>query len=268
MFSFSQLTNYKMVLIINEPSCGLQAFIALHTGNKQMPAFGATRFWRYASQEEAFQDSLRLAKFMSYKAALAGLPYGGAKGVIIDYPGINREKALKKYAEYVELLGGRFITGSDIGIAQQDVKNWKRLSQYFVGVKVDPVKYTVLGIISGILASLEFRFGSKDPSQKTFAIQGLGKIGSGILQSLYGKAKKIYVTDISKDVVSAIKVRFPKVQVVPVSKIFSVQVDVVVPCALYGAINPTTVKQLKCQIVAGGANNQLASDKMGFELAK
>ena len=146
--------NHKLVTFVNCKKTGLKAFISIHRGNNKCPAFGATRIWNYPNSTSALIDSLKLSKAMSHKAALAGLHCGGAKAIIMaDEKNINNKKdLLKSYADRVNYLGGHFITGADVGVSREDVKIMRRHSPYIVGVKVDPVRFTGLGIYYSIQA--------------------------------------------------------------------------------------------------------------------
>ncbi|MDP3901879.1 MAG: Glu/Leu/Phe/Val dehydrogenase dimerization domain-containing protein [bacterium] len=256
--------NHHKVVFLNDSNIGLKGFIGIHRKNKKFPSFGATRLWPYSSQLEAIKDVLRLSKLMSYKAAMAGLPYGGAKAVISG--SVPKSSALlKAYAERVNLLEGLFITGSDIGLTQADVKTMSRTSPFMVGSKIDPTEFTGLGLFYGLEAALREVFGEKDVTETNFAIAGLGKVGSEFLKLIYSdnSNQKIFVSDIDKDKVKSIEKRFPKVIAISPSKIHEQRVDVYSPCAMSGILNNKTIKELRCQIVLGGANNQLANDKAG-----
>jgi leucine dehydrogenase len=243
----------------------LRGFIAIHRGSNGQPAFGATRLWNYRSEKDALRDALRLSRGMSYKAALAGLPYGGAKGTIITDPKSNTERReiLKRYAQVVNKLKGNFITGTDVGLTNEDIALVKLESPFFVGVNVNPAYYTVEGLYTAIKHSVRQRFGSNTLTRRTFAIQGVGKIGCGILEKLYKQAKKIYIADINQNTVDLIAKRFKKVVVVSPKEILFQNVDVLCPCALGNVITGTVADQLNAKVVVGGANNQLQNAAAG-----
>jgi leucine dehydrogenase len=262
--SLPEYDNHIVVSTIFGRATELKAFIALHRKGKKHASFGATRMWSYASDVDALRDALRLAKLMSYKSAMAGLPYGGAKGIVFPPTHPNkRNLILKEYARHVNYLNGRFITGADAGVSQQDVKMMKKVSPFMVGVKSDPVEFTMLGVYYGIQICLQEVFGSDDLSNRTFAIQGLGKTGLELLKLIYPDAKKIYVTDINEKSISNARHLFPKIEVVSPTAIVSKRVDVFSPCALSHILNTETVPHIQASIVAGSANNQLASPEVG-----
>ncbi|KKQ41663.1 MAG: Glu/Leu/Phe/Val dehydrogenase dimerization region [Microgenomates group bacterium GW2011_GWC1_37_8] len=261
--------NHKLVTYINDNHTGLQGFIAIHRGNSKTPAFGATRIWKYSSSLEALTDAIRLARTMSFKAALAGLKCGGAKAVIIEAGQIgNRKELLKSYAEKVNFFGGHFITGADVGISQNDVRVLRRFSPYFVGVKADPVRFTGLGLLYAIQACVKEVFASESLDGRSFAIQGAGKIGQELLRLIYPYAKTVYITDINNTALKEVKEEFPKVKILPPFEIHKVKVDVFSPCALGDTLNKKSINELQCAIIAGGANNQLEDDSIAEKIHK
>lgn len=257
--------NHYKVIFLNNPKTGLKGFIAVHRKNKDVSSFGATRLWKYEDSLKGLRDALRLSRLMSYKAALAGLHCGGAKGVILMPKGLkDRKRLLLSYAKEVNSLNGDFITGTDVGLFQDDLRLMKTVSKFFVGINGNAAQSTALGIYYGIEASLEFLL----TQGKTFAIQGLGKVGESLLSLLYSKADKIYVSDIDISLCQKIKKQFPNVIVVKPSEIHKQKVDVFAPCALGSVINSKTVGELNCKIVAGGANSQLEDEDVGDILHK
>lgn len=272
-FNFEIARNFdghKDVTFVFDKKNKLKGFIAIHRGGFRLPSFGATRVWSYDSVFDALEDALKLSKVMSYKSALAGLPYGGAKAVLFNSFSSrkSRDLMLKTYSQHVNLFNGRFITGADVGISEADLKVMSSGSKFIVGLKVDPIKYTALGVFYGMQVALKEIFGSESVSNRTFAIQGLGKTGVGILKLIYTEASRIYVSDINAAVVKSIKEKFPKVEVVEPSEIHKQKVDVYAPCALSNAINRRTISSLHCKIIAGSANVQLEDSGMGEILSR
>lgn len=265
-----EFDNHKLVSFISDSKSGLRGFIAVHRGNNSRPSFGATRLWRYATEIAALRDALGLARTMSYKLAMAGLPYGGAKAVLLaPYNGVHKHVAfLKSYAERVNYLAGRFITGTDVGLNQRDLYIMRRASPYMVGMKGDVTRFTAFGILQGIKVSLKEVFGSDNLARRTFAIQGVGKVGGGLLKFLYPHAKRILIADIDREQVRAIVRAFPKVEVIKPSEIHRQEVDVFTPCAVSHSITRSKAHELACKIVAGGANSQLEDGKAGDILYK
>jgi len=264
-----EFDNHRIVAIIRDESADLLAYIAIHRGGLNKPAFGATRLWPYDSGFDALKDALTLSRVMTYKAAMAGLPYGGAKAVIVSPKnGTSRNALLKAYAERVNYLSNHFVTGADVGISPQDVKLMSTTCSNMVGIKCDPVKHTVHGVYSSILACVKEMYGSEKLSERTFAIQGLGKTGFGILELLYSQAKKIYVTDINIQQIKHVLTQFPNIEVVKLGDIYKQKVDVFSPCALSNTLNHKSISKLQCKIIVGSANSQLEDEEIGTLLHK
>lgn len=264
----SEFNNHQRVIRVNDPDSGLLGFVAIHHKRGNTPCLGATRLWNYESEEEALQDALRLSYRMTYKSALAGLPYGGAKATLmVTQKGLaDREKLFQSYAQVIDKLNGVFVTGADVGVSQSDLNTMCQNSQFIIGGNVPSGYYTALGVVQGIHAVLEEIYNSPDISERSFAIQGLGKTGLELLKLLYGKAGKIIVSDINKELLELIKKEFSEVVVVGLLEIHKQKVDVFCPCALSGVVNKETISQLQCKAIVGAANNQLESNSIGQQL--
>ncbi|PIR96156.1 MAG: hypothetical protein COT92_02470 [Candidatus Doudnabacteria bacterium CG10_big_fil_rev_8_21_14_0_10_42_18] len=267
--SFKEFDDHRMVSFISDSKRKLKGFISIHRGNTVIPSFGATRFVSYNNSNEALRDALRLSKLMSYKSALAGLKYGGAKGVIIlPQKAYSKTAILKAYCHSLNYLHGHFITGADVGLSGKDVRYMRKQSEFIVGVKVDPVKYTALGMLGALEVSLNEVFGSKSIKGRTFTIQGVGKIGGAMVELLYKEAKKIIVADVDKKRLTIIKKAFPKIILTTPQKIYTEKSDVFMPCALGHSLTSRTTAKLRSSIILGGANNQLANNTVGELLYK
>ncbi len=270
LLPLSEYNNHFMVVHLEDKKAKLDAYIAVHKRNKNLPSFGATRLWDYPSKKDGLRDALRLGRLMSYKSALAGLPYGGAKAVIVKPKGkFSREKLLRAYAEGLNELGGVFVTGTDVGLNVGDLEYMKKYTKYLVGYVANPEKATGLGVIKSLDVALLNVFKDKKYEKYSYAIQGVGKVGMEILKILInGGAKNIYIADIDKNRLKEIKKLYPFVKVAPVGEIHKQKVDVFCPCALSGALNDKSIKDLKCKIIVGSANNQLTDIEIGKELHK
>lgn len=247
-----------------------RGFIAIHRGNEKVSAFGATRYTEYENEDEAYKDALRLSRGMSYKSAFTKTAYAGGKGVIIkkkDHTPEDKKNFLIEYAEKINLLRGAFVTGSDVGISEKEVKLMGKHSSHIVGTKLDPTHYTGLGLNHALRGAVKHVFGEDDLSNRSIAIQGLGKIGCAILLHIIEEAKEVYVTDTDSERLVSLAKKYKKIKVVDPGDIFSTPVDIFAPCALAGALSPHTVQELKAKLVVGGANNQL-SDRSVSELLK
>ena len=272
-FDFENLEgfdNHKLVQFIFDEKTGLRGFIAIHKGSNRKPSLGATRLWKYKSEIDALRDALRLSKAMSLKSALAGLPYGGAKGVLILSPKIkkHRRQFFISYAKILNDLDGKFITGTDIGVEDRDVRTMRKYTPYVIGSKVEPAYYTAVGVYYGIQEALRHLFGSENIKGRSFAMQGVGKTGLHLLELVYPKTEKIFIADIDKKRTKKVKHHFPRIKVVSPSEIIKQKVDVFCPCAVGGVLNSKNTANLRCKIVAGSANNQLEEDYVDFLLHK
>ncbi len=265
-----EFDNHRLITFLYDTESDLRGYIAIHRGGISRPAFGATRLWYYNYEIEALRDTLKLSKMMSYKAALAGLRYGGGKGVIISSPTSlkNKNLLLKSYARRVNYLGGNFITGTDVGLNKRDLKLMLKETSFMVGVTANPEEFTALGLFYSIQACLREIFDSEEIEKRSFAIQGLGKVGVELLKLIYKDSAKIFIADIDEARVKAVKKMFPKVRTVRASEIHKQPVDVYSPCALSNSLNDKRIASLRCRIIVGSANNQLENDYIGELLYK
>lgn len=264
MFDSKYFNNHSGVISFYDDKSGLKSFVAIHNKYENIPSFGATRIWRYNDEKSAIDEAVRLSNLMSYKSALGGLPCGGAKAVIIDNFK-DKKLALKAYAQKVNILNGSFVTGADVGVSMQDVVGMKNISRYMVGTKVDPAKYTVDGMILALKVALKYKFKSENFS-RTYAIQGMGKIGYGFMERIYSEAQDICISDIDQSLLKNIVKDYPKVKIVDSKKITNVKADIFSPCALSDVINKNNISNLNFEIIIGGANCQLENNDLADDL--
>ena len=261
-------TNHEQVLVGRDAESGYRGIIAIHNTSLG-PAVGGTRFWNYASEEEALTDALRLSHGMTYKTALAGLPLGGGKSIIIgNNSTLNREALLRAHGRFVDTLKGRYITAEDVGTTPADMEIVRLETQYVAGLldrSGDPAPYTARGVFRAIQASTRFLWNTDDLSGLTVAIQGCGSVGYHLAKLLHEAGAKLIVTDVNRNSMSRVVNEFAAEAVQP-AEIFGVRADVFAPCALGGVINDRTIPELKVQIVAGSANNQLLEEEHGAAL--
>ncbi|HET7622421.1 MAG TPA: Glu/Leu/Phe/Val dehydrogenase [Gemmatimonadaceae bacterium] len=259
---------HEQLVLSSDPSVGYRGIIAIHSTTLG-PALGGTRFWSYASDEEAIIDALRLARGMTYKNAVAGLNLGGGKSVIIgDNRTPNREMIFRAHGRFVEGLGGRYITAEDVGTSTSDMEFVHMETDYVTGLagkSGDPSPVTAHGVFRTVQASAKFHWGSDDLSGKTVAVQGAGHVGYYLAKELHEAGARLIVTDIDSERVKRVADDFGARAVKP-DEIYGVQADIFSPCALGGIINDKTISQLKVEIVAGAANNQLLEERHGDEL--
>lgn len=261
-------TNHEQVLIGRDDASGYHGIIAVHS-TALGPAVGGTRFWHYDSEDEALTDALRLSHGMTYKSALAGLPLGGGKSIIISNNSPrDRTALLRSHGRFVDALKGRYITAEDVGTSPADMEIVRLETQYVAGLigrSGDPSPYTACGVFRAIQASNYFLWNTVDISGLTVAIQGCGNVGYHLAQLLHKEGVKLIVTDVNRENLSRVVDEFGAESVQP-NEIFSVHADVFAPCALGGVINDETIPELKVRIVAGSANNQLLEERHGAML--
>jgi leucine dehydrogenase len=259
---------HEQVVFCYEPSCGYKGIIAIHDTTLG-PALGGTRFWSYASDEEAVVDALRLARGMTYKAAVAGLNLGGGKSVIIgDNRTTRREAIFRAHGRFVESLGGRYITAEDVGTSVTDMDYVNMETEHVTGLpgtSGDPSPVTAFGVYRGIKAAAKEKYGSDDLDGKTVAVQGVGHVGYYLCKHLAAEGANLIVTDIDQERVRQVVQEFGA-EAVPTDAIYGVETDIYAPSALGATINDETIPQLKADIVAGAANNVLAEARHGDEL--
>ncbi len=269
-FKEMQARGHEQVLFSHDPSCGYFGIIAIHDTTLG-PALGGTRVWPYKSTEEALQDVLRLSRGMTYKSAVAGLNLGGGKAVIIADPKRpDRESLFRAHGRFVETLGGRYITAEDVGTSPMDMEFVRRETKHVAGLlnlSGDPSPVTGYGVYIGMKACAKQRWGKDSLAGKTVAVQGAGKVAYYLMKHLKEEGAKLIVTDIDQEKVKRAVEEFGA-QAVATDDIYGVKADIFAPCALGAIINDDTLKQLTVEIVAGGANNQLAESRHGIELEK
>ena len=262
-----QLTNtsHEKVLFARDMESGYRGIIAIHS-TALGPAVGGTRFWNYATEEEALTDALRLSRGMTYKTALAGLPFGGGKSIIIgDNKTSDREALFRAHGRFVDTLQGRYITAEDVGTSPADMEIVRLETRHVAGLNAlsgDPSPYTARGVFRAMQAAAKFLWSTNDLSGVTVALQGCGHVGYNLAKMLHAAGAKLVVTDVDDRSVSRVSEEFD-VEIVHPSEIFNVQSDIFAPCALGGVVNDETIPQLKARIIAGAANNQLLDERHG-----
>lgn len=263
--------DYGEVHLKRDAATGLQAIVAIHD-TRLGPALGGCRFIHYDTDEAALIDALRLARGMTHKAALAGLPLGGGKSVLIKPRGeFDREALFRSFGRFVNDLGGRYITAEDSGTSIEDMEFIRTETKHCTGGAInkggsgDPSPYTALGVRRGIEACVRHAMGRDTLAGVVVAIQGVGHVGYYLCKELHAMGAKLIVADIDASKTARAAAEFGAT-VVSLEQIFAVECDVFAPCALGSAINAKTLPQLRCKIVAGAANNQLAEATTGEAL--
>jgi leucine dehydrogenase len=264
---------HEQVLYGYDKVSGLRAIIAIHS-TALGPALGGTRFFPYQTEEEALEDVLRLSWGMTYKAAAAGLDLGGGKAVIMGDPRTDKsERLLRAYGRIVDSLRGRYITAEDVGTTTRDLDIVRRETRWALGNSVaeggagDPSPMTARGLFAAAKAVAEFLWGDSDLAGRRFAVQGVGKVGSALVQLLVEARAEVIISDAYD---SAIKTAVDTygVKSVEVGEIHTVDADFYSPCALGAGLNEKTIPELNCQAIVGSANNQLATDEDAERIAE
>jgi leucine dehydrogenase len=266
-------TGHEEVIFCHNKDAGLKAIIAIHN-SVLGPALGGLRMWPYATEQDALNDVLRLSRGMTYKAAVSGLNLGGGKGVIIGDPSKDKSEALfRAFGRFVNSLNGRYITAEDVGIDVNDMEYVFRETEFVTGVHQvhggsgDPSPFTAYGTLQGLMAALQVKFGNEDVGNYAYAVQGVGHVGMEFVKLLRERGAKVFVTDINSDLVQR-AVDDHGAEAVAPDEIYDVDAEVYSPCALGGTVNVNTLPRLKCQIICGAANNQLADDEIGDEVTR
>jgi leucine dehydrogenase len=266
-------TGHEEVVFCHNKDAGLKAIIAIHN-TVLGPSLGGLRMWPYKSEAEAVNDVLRLSRGMTYKNAVAGLNLGGGKAVIIGDPAKDKSEALfRAFGRFVNSLNGRYITAEDVGINVNDMEWVFRETEFVTGVHQvhggsgDPSPFTAYGTLQGLMAALNHKHGNEDVGKYSYAVQGAGHVGMEFIKLLREQGAKVYVTDIDKALVKQ-AVDDYGCTAVGLDEIYDTDADVYSPCALGGTVNENTLPRLKCKIICGAANNQLANEAIGDEVEK
>jgi leucine dehydrogenase len=270
---FSKLSQYDYgeVHFRLDKATQLRAIVAIHD-SRMGPALGGCRFIEYATDEDALTDALRLARGMTYKAALAGLAHGGGKSVIIRPKGrFDRVALFRAFGRFIEDLRGHYITAEDSGTGLEDMEIVRTVTKHVTGVDPshggsgDPSPFTALGVRRGIEACVKFKLGKPDLKGVHIAIQGVGHVGYHLCKELHAQGAKLTVADVDKLKSERAQREFGA-SVVGIDEIPAVECDVFAPCALGAGLNDQTVPHLRARVVAGAANNQLAEPRHGDDL--
>ena len=262
---------HEQIVYCYDQATGLKAIIAIHS-TVLGPALGGMRIWDYAHEDEALTDVLRLAKGMTYKAALANLKVGGGKAVIIgNVNQIKTEALLKKYGQFVDSLHGQYITAPDVNTNIHDMAAIAQGTQHVLslpsalGGSDDPSPFTAYGTYLGIKAAVKKVYGTDRLQGKKIGVEGVGKVGTHLINRLCKEEAQVYVTDVVQEKLVAIAQAHP-VHIVQPDAFYDLPLDVYAPCALGATLNDATIARLQCKIIAGTANNQLEDEQRHGQL--
>jgi leucine dehydrogenase len=267
MFTQMEYASTSDLHLYHDAATSLQAIIAIHSTTLG-PAIGGCRFIPYSSSEDAIKDALRLAKGMSYKAALAGLPHGGGKSVImLPNKAFDRQALMQSFGQCIEQLQGRYITAMDSGTLTSDMDAIAQSTRWVTCTSDsgDPSPYTALGVIESMKSAVKHRFGKDNLEGTRISIQGLGHVGMAVASHLSLEGAHLTVTDIDHHLIKSAVEEF-NAAAVPPADIYAADVDIFCPCGLGAVLNDKTISSIKAQIIVGSANNQLLSPKDGYAL--
>jgi leucine dehydrogenase len=266
---FAQVTNmgHEQVVFCHDQKTGLKAIVGIHN-TVLGPALGGTRIWPYATEAEALTDVLRLSRGMTYKSSIAGIDLGGGKAVII---GNSADKAhdeayWRRYGQFIESIGGRYITAEDVGTTPAIIEMVAKETKHVAGKPLemggsgDPSPVTAKTVYLGMKASAKAVWGNDSLSGRKVGLQGAGHVGQFLIDFLMEEGAEIVISDINQANIKMVTDRHNAVTVVGPEEIYDIEMDVYAPCALGATINDNTIDRLKCAIVAGAANNQLANE--------
>lgn len=256
--------NHEQLLFCNDNATGLKAIIAVHS-TVLGPALGGTRIWNYNNEMEALNDVLRLSRGMTYKNAISGLNLGGGKAVIMgDSRKIKSEALMRRFGKFVNSLAGKYITAEDVGISPIDMTYVNMETDHVVGLpgkSGDPSPVTAHGVYMGMKAAAKHQFGTDSLSGRKIAVQGVGHVGEYLVKSLAAEGAEIFITDIHEDTLKRVASSYGA-KVVGLDEIYDIDMDIYAPCALGATVNDDTLNRLKCSIISGAANNQLAIEQL------
>ncbi len=267
VFDLMQQMGHEQVVFCHDPHSGLNAIIAVHNTTLG-PALGGTRLWNYNTHDEAIIDALRLSRGMTYKAAISGLNLGGGKAVIVgDASKIKSEALWRRYGKFVDSLNGKYITAEDVNTSARDMEYIALETQSVTGVPEymggsgDPSPFTAYGVFMGMKASAKKVWGDDNLSGKKVLVQGVGHVGQYLVGHLIEEGAKVSITDINEKKIKETTEKFPNIEVVT-GDLFDKEFDIYAPCALGATVNTESIAKMKCPIIAGAANNQLADENV------
>ncbi|GBD89586.1 leucine dehydrogenase [bacterium BMS3Abin04] len=265
-FNLLENQGHEQVVFCSNKEAGLKSIIAIHNTTLG-PAIGGTRMWHYATTDAALKDVLRLARGMTYKAAVAGLNLGGGQAVIIGNSETGKNELLfRTFGKFIAGLGGRYITAEDVGTEMRDMEFIRMETKHVTGISKalggsgDPAPVSAYGVYIGMKACAKEKLGNDSLEGKKVVVQGAGRVAHYLCEHLSNENADIYVTDIREDRIKRL-VSFVKAVVVKPDEVYDIKGDIFAPCALGGIINDDTISRLNYKIIAGVANNQLEDEE-------
>ncbi|MES2139657.1 MAG: Glu/Leu/Phe/Val dehydrogenase dimerization domain-containing protein [Bacteroidota bacterium] len=261
------LNNHEQVLFCNDNETGLKAIVAIHN-TILGPSLGGTRMWTYKNEMEALTDALRLSRGMTYKSSVAGLNLGGGKAVIIGDSKTQKSEALmRRFGKFINSLAGKYITAEDVGISTKDMEYIKMETDFVTGLPEnmggsgDPSPVTAYGVYIAMKASAHEKWGNESLSGKKVVVQGIGHVGESLVNYLVKDGAKVFINDINEARLKAVA-KETGAEVISAEMVYDMEMDIYAPCALGATVNTDTLNRLKCSIICGSANNQLADENI------
>lgn len=272
VFEHHEFDDHESLHFFSDKATGLHAIIAIHSTTLG-PAAGGCRRWMYASNTDALTDALRLSRGMTYKNAVAELPFGGGKAVILGSNAAPKSPELfRAFGRAVASLGGRYITAEDVGVSVDDMRQAQQETEFVSGLPQsnddaggDPSPWTAVGVFLGIQAAVKSRLNVDSCEGLTVAVQGVGHVGGNLCRLLHEAGAKLLVADVNRDNLKIVGDALP-VKVIAPSEILYADVDVIAPCALGNVLSSATIPRIKASVIAGAANNQLSTEADGARL--
>ncbi len=272
VFDHPEFDHHEAVHFFDDPASGLKAIIAVHS-TALGPAAGGCRFWQYDVSSDALTDVLRLSRGMTYKNAVAGLPFGGGKAVILNDPAVGKSpELLRAFGRAVDSLTGLYVTAEDVGMSVDDMRVVQTETRHVSGLPQkgsaaggDPSPWTALGVFLGIEAAVRARLGRDSVDGLKVAVQGVGHVGFHLCKLLSDAGAELLVADVSRDNLRKVAAAMPVTEVSPRDILYA-DADVLSPCALGNVLNSETIPRLKAAVIAGAANNQLSVASDGDRL--
>ena len=273
VFGQVSFDEHEQIVFCNDKDTGLKAIIGIHN-TVLGPALGGTRMWNYSSEWEAVNDVLRLSRGMTFKSAVTGLNLGGGKAVIIgDAKKDKTPELMKRFGEFVNSLGGKYITAEDVGMETSDMDLVREVTPYVTGISEskggagNPSPITAYGVFMGMKAAAKFKYGSEELEGKKVLVQGIGHVGETLVEYLTSDGAQVFISDINEERLAEVSKRHGA-QIFKEADIYSADMDIYAPCALGATVNDNTINRLKVDIIAGAANNQLANEVVHGEILK
>lgn len=274
VFDHREFDQHDSVHFFEDRATGLKAIIAIHS-TALGPAAGGCRRWQYASEADAITDALRLSRGMSYKNAVAEVPFGGGKSVILASDSAPRSPELfRAFGRAIDSLGGIYITAEDVGVSTEDMQYVGEVTRFVSGLPKkgtsaggDPSPFTALGVFLGIEATARKRLGSDSVKGLRVAVQGVGHVGYNLCRLLVDAGAVVEVADVNSRNLKRVTDEFPVKTVSPKDIVFA-DVDIFAPCALGNVLTSATIPKIRAKVIAGAANNQLATEDDGARLTE